>query len=499
MGEMDTEQRSRILSEVSRQLDDQETFHSWFEQISIQEEEGNRIRVCVENATQVRYFRKRFKELLRNAARQALDRKIDLVICEKSEGDTESSSQTPDGAGTAPSGGRGNGKTVEQQPKSTGTRAAAPTRRNGNGSTAAGESGKTGESRTEAIRESLNLRPGYTFDNFVVGPCNRLPHAACLAVRKQPGNAYNPLFLHGDVGLGKTHLLQAICNDLIEERVRRRESVNIMYLPCEEFINHYIDGVRNNSISEFRERIRELDLLVVDDVHFLEDKQGSQEEFFHTFNALHNAGSQIVLSSDCEPSHLESIKERLMSRFEWGLTVQLDAPSWETALLIIQQKFEKMGLEVDEDIQKYIAHNYAGSVRKLEGAVSKITAGCRLREEGTVDLAEAKELLSEPDGSQTSGPVAVEEIQKQTADFFGVDHDRVTEDHRGKQVTEARHVAIYLSRQLTNHSLKELGSFFGDKNHSSIHYAVNKIEEKIEDDRTFRLKVEHLEEELNSD
>src|SRR5436190_10450137 len=241
----------------------------------------------------------------------------------------------------------------------------------------------------------LPLNPDYTFDNFVTGPCNRLPHAAAVAVAEQPGKAYNPLFIHGGVGLGKSHLLQAVCQKVLE----RDDGARILYLSCDSFINQFINAVETGDMNQFRHRYRHVDVLVIDDIHFLAGRDRTQEEFFHTFNTLYQQHKQIILSADCPPGEIPELEERLVSRFNWGLVARIDKPCYETRVAIVQKKARMRGLTLPDDVVCYIAAKVENNTRELEGAVTKIQ-GMAMLTKGEIDLEPAKAALGESANDQ---------------------------------------------------------------------------------------------------
>ncbi len=489
MSELDTEMESSIRTEVQQQLDSPEVLDSWTDDLAFRRAKDDRLEICLRNATQARYFEKRFGELFRSAVRDVLGNEVSLVIHGEPEGDTEStSSKRRKPTSEQPNGSTSNGHPPGRQENGTGSSTATAGGRSRNGPT---------ESNPTLPGYDPSLREDYRFEQFVVGPCNRLAHAACLSVLEQPARAYNPLFIHGPVGLGKSHLLQALCHAYLEDRDERRTSGDLLYLPCETFVNLYINGICNESIDSVRSRLRKVDLLVIDDIHFLANKSGSQEEFFHTFNALYNAHSQIVLSSDCPPDELPSIEDRLMSRFKWGLTTSLEEPAQDTSLAIVERKLKESGVDVPPDVRSYIAR-ISSSVREMEGAISAVSAAVRFGDDDTISLDETRELLGRTDPVPTNHSVSVPDILDRVSSFFEIDRDRLTSGDQSKEAADARHVAIYLSSQLTNLSQSEIGAYFGVQNHSSVHYAVNKIEDRIQEKKRFRRLVDHLKEDLGA-
>ncbi len=342
--------------------------------------------------------------------------------------------------------------------------------------------------RNEGLRQSLNAR--YVFENFVVGPSNRLAHAAALATVENPAKSYNPLFLHGSVGLGKTHLLQAICHALLD----RMPDAKILYLSCEEFVNNYISAVKRGSLESFRQGIRTLDVLLIDDIHFLADREGSQEEFFHTFNALHNAQKQIILSSDSPPKNIPTLADRLVSRFKWGMVARLDSPTFEMRVAILRRKAELHQFEVPASVLNFIATNIDSNIRELEGAVLKLIADRQLNLV-SLSLDRAREVLRETI-DVPSAAVTVPEIQHVVTKYFGIKLADLQSKRRSKAISLPRQVAVYLTRTLTNHSLEEIGAFFGGKDHTTVMYAVGKIATRMETDDQFKATLDMLSDEI---
>ncbi|HRX85545.1 MAG TPA: chromosomal replication initiator protein DnaA [Phycisphaerae bacterium] len=314
---------------------------------------------------------------------------------------------------------------------------------------------------------SLQLNNDYVFDNFVVGPGNRLAHAASVAVAEAPGTTYNPLFVHGDVGLGKTHLLQAICH----ETNRLGTCANTLYISCETFMNHYIEAVERGMMKEFRYRYREVDMLVIDDIQFLGERERSQEEFFHTFNTLHQAQKQIILSADCSPAEIPSLEGRLVSRFNSGLVASIDMPCMETRMAIIRKKARLRCIEVGEDVIKFVAERIESNIRDLEGALVKLDALSHTRG-GKIDLALAQEALGPADVHHA---ITVQQIVDVVTRRFSVRLADLQSKKRTKSITHPRQVCMYLARELTSHSLEEVGGFFGGRDHTTVLHAHRAI------------------------
>ena len=313
------------------------------------------------------------------------------------------------------------------------------------------------------------LNRTYTFDQFVVGPCNRLSHAAALAVADTPGLAYNPLFIHGNVGLGKTHLLQAICH----ETRRKDPNARVLYLSCEDFTNRFIHAVQLGRLDDFREFHRSADVLVIDDIQFFANKEKTQDEFFHTFNALYNANRQIIISSDRLPSHIPTIEERLVSRFRWGFVAEMVVPCFETRTAIVRRKAKLRQIDLPDDVAYCIAERVDTNIRELEGAVVKVLGVASITErEITVELA--KEALRGV-VMQRTRQITVSEIMGLVTSEFSISARDLTGKKRTHAISLPRQICMYLCRLHTGLSLEEIGKYFGGRDHTTVLYAVNKI------------------------
>ncbi|MEQ1856599.1 MAG: chromosomal replication initiator protein DnaA [Longimicrobiales bacterium] len=336
-----------------------------------------------------------------------------------------------------------------------------------------------------AHRPPLNER--YTFDRFVTGAHNQLAVAASRAVADKPAKMYNPLFLYGGVGLGKTHLMHAIGNQLLAADPTRK----ISYISSEQFTNELVMSIREGAMAAFRSRYREMDLLLVDDTHFLEGKESTQEEFFHTFNALYDAQRQIVLTSDRPPKEMARLEERLVSRFEWGLVVDIRPPDFETRMAILRKKADDDGLRIDDEVIDFIAHSCTASVRELEGAVIKLLAYSSLTNQ-EITLQLARTALRGVLGRRPSdGPVqSPERIRELVARRWRVRADALASKRRTKDVTVPRQVAMYLMKETLGMSLARIGEHFGGRDHSTVIHSIRKVEEQMQHDADFRLQVE---------
>ncbi len=339
---------------------------------------------------------------------------------------------------------------------------------NGNGNTEAGPAAAT---------PSPWLNPRYTFENFVVSSCNQFAHAAAGAVAEQPASAYNPLYIYGGVGLGKTHLMQAIGNRCAERNMR------MLYISSERFMNDLINAIRFEKTDEFRDRYRNLDLLLIDDIQFLAGKERTQEEFFHTFNSLYDSQKQIVINSDVPPREIPTLEERLRSRFEWGLIADMQPPDLETKVAILRKKAEAEGAKVPDDVAMFIASNSKSNIRELEGALIRVVAYASMSGR-KITLEVAQETLRHLLAPE-SPAVTVENIQRHIGNYFNLKVDELKTRNNSPQVSFPRQIAMYLCKQLTSCSLPEIGSRFGGKHHSTVIHAINKIENKRIKDKDF--------------
>jgi len=330
-----------------------------------------------------------------------------------------------------------------------------------------------------------NLNPRYTLDRFVVGSHNELSAAACQAVADAPGRAYNPLFIYGGVGLGKTHLMHAIGNAVLAKVPGTR----VAYVPTEQFTNELIAAIQSRRTTEFHNRYRRIDVLLVDDAHFLAGKEGTQEEFFHTFNALHDAQKQIVLTSDRPPKEIPGLQERLVSRFEWGLVTDIRPPDFETRVAILQLKADQDGLAIPHEALTFIAEHCRSSVRELEGAIIKLLAY------GSLTRREVSRALAEEVLGGAAGPVrqvTEQQIEKAVARAFGVAISDLQSKSRQRRVTVPRQVAMYLEKTLLDLPFTQIGLRFGGRDHSTVIHSIQKIEEQIQADEDLRERIEGL-------
>jgi len=341
--------------------------------------------------------------------------------------------------------------------------------------------------------QPLPLNPDYVFENFVTGPCNRLPHAASVAVGENPGKAYNPLFIHGGVGLGKTHLLQAVCQTILQ----REPGARICYLSCDAFMNHFLDAVQSGQMSDFRHRYRDVDLLLIDDIHFLTDKKLIQEEFFHTFNELYQHKKQIVLSSDSPPNEIPQLEERLVSRFNCGLVTRVDKACYETRVAIVKKKAALRGMAMPDDVACYIAASIDTNTRELEGAITRVQSVAMLRQI-PIELDLARQALGDDAQAATAPQLTIQNIIDAVTQFYGVKLADLQSKRRHRSITMPRQVCMYLARKRTRYSLEEIGGYFGGRDHTTVMHALRAVQDRIDTEIAFRGEVEQIDRTLTS-
>lgn len=350
----------------------------------------------------------------------------------------------------------------------------------------------------EAIKENKYpfLNPRYTFDTFVVGNNNNLAHAASLAVAEAPAQIYNPLFIYGGPGLGKTHLMHSIAHFVLEQD----PNMKVLYVTSEIFTNELIEAIRNrndnNSIAQFRNKYRNIDVLLIDDIQFIIGKESTQEEFFHTFNTLYEAKKQIIISSDKPPKDIETLEERLRSRFEWGLTVDVQAPDYETRVAILKKRQELDHLCIDYDVIKYIATHVKSNIRELEGALTQIVARSRLINRD-VDIALAKEALKDLVSPNIKKEITIEYIASIVGEHYGITASDIMSMKKSRNITYPRQICMYMCRELLDIPLKEIGAILGNRDHTTVLHGINKIERDMKKNTTLKNSIEVLKKKLN--
>ncbi|MFT3784619.1 MAG: chromosomal replication initiator protein DnaA [Tepidisphaeraceae bacterium] len=340
--------------------------------------------------------------------------------------------------------------------------------------------------------QHLPLNPDYVIDQFVEGPCNRLALAASIAVAEQPAKAYNPLFIHGGVGLGKTHLLQAISQKVLE----RNGDARILYLSCDAFVNQFINAVSNNAMNDFRHRYRNVDMLIIDDIHFLAGHARTQEEFFHTFNTLYQQHKQIVLSADCSPSEIPELEERLVSRFNWGLVARIEKPCYETRVAILRKKAAIRGLKLPDDVICYAAARIESNTRELEGAITKFQ-GMSMLTGGEINLEVAKQALGEAEEHREKR-ISMQDIFDVVTKYFNIKVSDLQSKKRNQSIAFPRQICMFLARRHTRYSLEEIGGYFGGRDHTTVLHGVRTIDKQMKVDREVAQQVNQIDAQLTS-
>jgi chromosomal replication initiator protein len=426
-----------IRSRVSRQ-----SFEAWFRPLTPSAIEQNRIQVLLPNRFFKEWFEEHYLGLLRSALEDLTFSKVEIVLLLPDK----------DAAVTRPASDEPGERRVARRPRDNGAQ----------------------------------LNPRYTFDSFVVGTSNQFAHAACMAVAEQLAKTYNPLFIYGGVGLGKTHLLHAIGH-----HARQRDpKVRVSYVSSEKFTNDLINAIRFDATVEFRNRYRSLDLLLVDDIQFIAGKERTQEEFFHTFNDLYDSSKQIVISSDRVPREIPTLEERLRSRFEWGLIADIQAPDLETKAAILRKKAQAQGVRLPDEVSLFVAKHVKSSIRELEGSLVRLAAQASFAHQD-ISLELAQEVLRELNAEQQRLPT-ISSIQKAVAEFFGVRVDDLRSRGRNKSIVLPRQVAMFLCREIVKASLPDIGDGFGGKDHSTVIHACEKVKRKIAGEEAFRKQVDEL-------
>ena len=352
--------------------------------------------------------------------------------------------------------------------------------------------------RTKTAAQKAGLNPKYTFDTFVVGGNNSFAHAASLAVAESPGEVYNPLFLYGGVGLGKTHLMHSVAHFILDKNPKKK----VLYVTSETFTNELIQALKNpkeNSMSDFRDKYRNNDVLLIDDIQFIIGKESTQEEFFHTFNHLHVSGKQIIISSDKPPKDIETLEARLRTRFEWGLIADISAPDYETRMAILRKKEELDGLDryhIPDDVMQYIANNIKSNIRELEGSLNKLIALSNL-ENKPIDISLAAEALKDMISPDNNRPVTPELIIDIVSDHFNIPVSELKGKKRNAQIVLPRQIVMYLCRTLTDTPLKAIGALLGGKDHASVNHGVKKIENELKTDEALNNTVNIIKKKIN--
>ncbi|MBQ72473.1 MAG: chromosomal replication initiator protein DnaA [Planctomycetaceae bacterium] len=456
MSKPDPELRRSLISHL--RSNHRDMCRAWFDDIEPVALSNGVLRLCVREPVQLRYLQRCCVEPFTEAAQAATGllvavRFVSPEDCENDNHDVGSSSNQSHGGRISGSG--------------------------------------TNQDGIDLAAEQMVLSPDYVFDNFIVGPGNRLALMAANAVAEKPGRAYNPYFIHGGVGLGKTHLLQAICQRILRDRT----DASICYISCSTFMDLFHECVKAGRMQDFRHHFRTADVLVIDDIHFLSKHDQSQEEFFHTFNALYQSGRQIVLSSDAAPSEIPDLEERLVSRFNCGLVARIERPCYETRVAILKAKAALHDLELPDDVPAYIAARLDSNIRELEGALTKIR-GYSLAEDQAITLELAKRALADDPTRQVGDESAAPSIQAiidSVTRYYDVKLTDLLSKRRHKSITVPRQVCMWLARRHTRFSLEEIGGYFGGRDHTTVMHAIRAINRRRDEDSSFSDDIDRLE------
>jgi len=442
-------------------------WRQWFERIEPVDLNGGRLLMLVNEPVRLRYLQNQCVPQFTEAAQAVLGY---LVVVQFVATD-ELAEHLPQNERT--------GRTTTDGGRPGANNAPASTRNPGRGAT------------TGYFDDEMVLSPDYSFENFVVWPGNQLAHAIAIGIAQRPGETYNPFFLHSGVGLGKTHLLQAICQDTLA----RHPSVRMHYVSCESFKTQFFDAVKEGEMAEFRHRFRDIDMLLIDDIHDLAQYPRVQEEFFHTFNTLYQSKKQIVLSSDAPPNEIPDLEERLVSRFNSGLIAHIERPAFETRVEIVNRKAQLLNLDISRDVASYIAGRIDSNIRELEGALKTIQ-GHAMAHQQAVNLDVAKQALGEHGAHGRRGQVSVQDIIDTVTEYYGVRLTELLSKKRTKSVAQPRQVSMWLARKLTRHSLQEIGGYFGGRDHTTVMHAIRTIDQRRGLDTLLEQDLERLEDRL---
>ncbi len=440
-----------------------DVYHTWFEPVQCVDESDDFVTLEVPNDFAAFWIQDNYQDIITKRLQDTSGRAMGIRfrVCESEE----TAQATPDD-GSLP--GRAPGRIA----------AVSPPR---------------AEVREKRSRQRIILNPTNTFENFVVGPGNQLAHAACIAVANAPARAYNPLFLYGDTGLGKTHLMHAVA----QHALRTNPDAEIAYISTENFTNEFIDAIQNNTVTKFRQRYRQVDVLLIDDIHFLSGKERIQEEFFHTFNELFERQKQIFLSSDRPASEISKLENRLVSRFQWGLVADIQAPDFETRVAILGKKAKSMNLDLSEGILQFLAERVSRNVRRMEGALTRV-AGFAALMKSSLDIPTVERLLHDILQEEAQNKVTIEKIQQKVADYHKLRLADMVSKRRPANIAFPRQIAMYLSRMLTSHSLQEIGDAFGGRDHGTVIHACKTVENIMEQDESVARTVDYLQKQLSS-
>lgn len=447
-----------------------ELYDMWFEGLSFVSETDNRLTISAPNDFNAIWIENNYLDVIAQKARDLSGRAVSIKV--EVDAGNSAPGRDSDSIGKAvrsqKSGIRGNSRGLQ-------------------------ESESNSKSSSRKIKSGATLNPRNTFDNFVVGSGNQLAHAASIAVANAPGRAYNPLFVYGETGLGKTHLMHAVAHQMLNNN----PNAHIAYVSTEKFTNEFIHAIREKKLAKFRKYYRNVDALLVDDIHFLSGKEGTQEEFFHTFNDLFESGRQIFLASDRPANEIERLENRLVSRFQWGLVTDVQAPDFETRVAILRKKAAAMRLKMDDDVMEFLAERVSRNVRRMEGALTRIASYNSLIDQ-SLDLEAVERLLSDLFQEEAAAQVTVNQIQNKVSDYYKIRFSELVGRRRTSAIVFPRQVAMYISRTLTSDPLKSIGEAFGGRDHGTVIHACKQVENMMEQDVTVKRAVDYLIKQLSS-
>ncbi len=447
-----------------------ELYDMWFEGLSFVSESDNHLTISAPNDFNAIWIENNYLDVIAQKARDLSGRAVTIKV-EVDSGNSapgRDSDQVGKEVRSQKSGIRGNGRDAQDSENNT-------------------------KFSSKKNKSGATLNPRNTFDNFVVGSGNQLAHAASIAVANAPGRAYNPLFVYGETGLGKTHLMHAVAHQMLNNN----PNAHIAYVSTEKFTNEFIHAIREKKLAKFRKYYRNVDALLVDDIHFLSGKEGTQEEFFHTFNDLFESGRQIFLASDRPANEIERLENRLVSRFQWGLVTDVQAPDFETRVAILRKKAAAMRLEMEDDVMEFLAERVSRNVRRMEGALTRIASYNSLIDQ-SLDLEAVERLLSDLFQEEAATQVTVNQIQNKVSDYYKIRFSELVGRRRTSAIVFPRQVAMYISRTLTSDPLKSIGEAFGGRDHGTVIHACKQVENMMEQDVTVKRAVDYLIKQLSS-
>ena len=445
----------------------------WFEELQLIELESGLLQIQTSNRVQQNYLQRKCLDQFTEAAQTATGALVAVRFVSGDEARRSDSQQTRRPPLDGP-------ESFSQQTIATKTELST--------TATTGAAVALSSDRADLEFEPMLISPDYSFENFITGPNNQLACAAAIAVANQPGTSYNPLFIHGGVGLGKTHLLQAICQSIIQQDGDKR----IYYISCDAFMNQFIECVKRGRMAEFRDCYRHVNVLVIDDIHFLANRERSQEEFFHTFNALYQSNRQIILSSDSPPSEIPQLEERLISRFGWGLVANVTQPSYETRVAIIQAKASLRGITIPEDVVRYLASKIDSNARELEGAIVTLQGHAALQSQ-SIDMKLARTVLGDSSNQQHRHQITLQNIIDAVTAYYNVKLSDLQSKRRHKSITQPRQVCMWLARKHTRYSLEEIGGYFGGRDHTTVMHSIRTVGDRVGTNTHFCGEVDEIE------